>query len=367
MDKRQTRRAPWTIVLIILLLCALLAYGGGALFKSIFSGKALGETRAVDIANLQDLQVTANGFVYYDGSTISSLNSGGGVNWSYLVGTNAGFRASDYGVAAWSGKTITLIDGRTGATSFNGTMSENVLSACIGDRYTAICIGEESSSTIVLMENGGKQINSIALEDVSAIDYGFFSNESLLWVMVCDSNGTVPKCSIQIYRPGKEIVGSITDNEQLIYAVMFQSNRVCTVGDTYLKVFDYAGTEDSARRELVYGWYLNSFDEGAADPLMVFVNDAQCKGESDIRDVRLLRSDLDRIIRMPFGCRSVVAVGSTVYGFSSDGQLMIAQAYSGSPQAYRLNIRIDQVYGVTRDGVAVVRSGNTVYLVNLVA
>jgi len=366
MDKRKSRRNPWTIVLIILVVCGLLAYGGGALLKSIFSGSALGETRAVNIANLQDLQVTANGFVYYDGSTVSSLNSSGKVNWSYLVGTNAGFRASDHGVAAWSGKTITLIDGNSGATSFNGTMSEDVLSAFIGDKYTAILIGEESSSTIVLMENGGKQINSIEMTDISVVDYGFFSHESLLWVMLCDSNGTVPKCSIQIYRPGKEIVGSISDNEQLIYAVMFQSNRVCVTGDTYFKVFDYAGTENSAKRELVYGWYLNSFDEGSSDPLMVYVNDAQCKGESDIRDVRLMRSDLDRIIRMPFGCRSVVAVGSTVYGFSSDGHLMIAPAYTGAPQAYRLNISIDQVYGVTRDGVAVVRSGSTVYLVNLV-
>ena len=366
MDKRQTRRNPWTIVLIVLLLCCLVAYGGGKLFKAMFSGSKLGDTRAVNIANLQDLQVTSSGFVYYDGSTVSSLNSEGKVNWSYLVGTNAGFHASDYGVAAWSGKTITLIDGKSGATTFNGTMAETVLSATIGDKYTAILIGEESNSTIVLMENGGKQINSIELADVTAVDYGFFSNESLLWVMVCDSNGTVPKCTIQIYRPGKEIVGSITDNEQLLYAVMFQSNRVCVVGDTYFRVYDYAGAEDSAKRELVYGWYLNSFDEGSSDPLMVYVNDAQCKGESDIRDVRLMRSDLDRVIRMPFGCRSVVAVGSTVYGFSSDGHLMIAQAYSGAAQAYRLNITIDEVYGVTRDGVAVVRCGGTVYLVDLV-
>lgn len=366
MEKRRERRNPWAIVLIILLICCSIAYGAAVLFRNNTTGDTLGSSRMVNIANIQDLQTTANGFVYYDGSTVSAISSTGKVNWSYLVGADAGFRASDYGVAAWSGRTITLINSETGATNFNGTMAQDVVSAFIGDRYTAILIGEESNSTIVLMENGGKQVNQIALEDVTAVDYGFFSNESLLWVMVCDSNGTVPKCSIQTYRPGKEYLASITDNEQLIYGVMFQSSQVCVVGDTYFKVYDYAGNEDRDKRELVYGWYLSSFDAGSADPLMVMVNDAQQQGESNIQDVRLMRSNLDRTIHLPFGCRSVVAVGNTIYGFSADGRLMIADAYSGAPKAYQLGIGIDEVYGVTRDGVAVVRSGGMVCLVTLV-
>jgi len=70
---------------------------------------------------------------------------------------------------------------------------------------------------------------------------------------------------------------------------------------------------------------------------------------------------------MPFGCKSVLAVGSTVYGFSSNGHLMILDdAASGTPRSYQLGIAIDQVYGVTRDGVAVIRSGSSIVLVNLV-
>lgn len=366
MNKRSTRRNSWAIVLLVLLVCCAVAFGIAKIGAGARAGDTLGHCKAVNIANILDLQTTDSGFVYYDGSTVSAISSAGDVEWSYLVGSNAGFRASDYGVAAWVGQTITLIDGDSGSTIFNGTMADNVLSAFVGDKYTAILIGEENDSTIVLMENGGKQVNQIALDDVTAVDYGFFSNESLLWVMVCDSNGTVPKCTIQTYRPGKEIVGSISDNEQLSYAVMFQSSRVCVVGDTYLKVYDYSGAEDSSKRQLVYGWYLSSADKRAADPLMVFVNDAQCKGESDIRDVRLLRSDIDRVVRMPFGCKSVQAVGNTIYGFSSDGHLMIQPASEGVARAYKLSITIDEVYGVTRDGVAIVRSGGVVYLVNLV-
>ena len=365
MDRRHSARRPWAIVLLILAICCALSYGVASLGRNIFPGSTLGHSQSLSIANIQDLQTTADGFVYYDGSTVSAIDSAGDVRWSYIVGANAGFEATDYGVAAWVGNTVTLIDGKSGSTTYNGSMAENVIGAHIGDKYTAILTGEEGNSTIVLMENGGKQISKIVLDNVLAVDYGFFSDGTLLWVMVCDTNGTVPTCNIQTYRPGKEIVGSISDTEQLAYAVMFQSSRVCVVGDVYYKVYDYAGVEDPSMRKLVYGWYLTAADTSSNDPLMVFVNDAQCKGESDIQDVRIMRSNLDRVVRFPFGCRRVLAVGNTIYGFASDGHLMIMRTDETSPRAYQLGMTIDEVYGVTRDGVAVLRSGGAICLVDL--
>ena len=366
MDKRQRGRNPWAIVLLILVLCCGIAFGGATLGKRVLAADSFGRTRTVDIANLQDLHVTANGFVYYDGSTISSLSSAGRVRWSYMVGANAGFDASDYGVASWQGSTLMLIDGETGSTTFNGTMDADVVSAHIDSNYTAVLVGSETSGTMVLMESSGRQVSQIVLEDVTVIDYGFFSNGSLLWVMLLDSNGTAPTCDIQTYRPGKEIVGSIHDNEQLSYAVMFQSSQVLVAGDTYLRTYDYTGTEDASRRRLVYGWYLASSDETAADPLMAFVNDAQLQEASDIRDLRLMRSNLDRVVRLPFGCMSVVARGNTIYGFSSDGHLVTVRTDQAVPQAYQLGLsQIATVYGVTQDGVAVLGNGDSVYLVSL--
>lgn len=365
MDRRHIGKRPWTIVLLILAIACALSYGLALLFRNAVSGSQLGHVKALNIANIQDLQTTATGFVYYDGVNVSAIDSGGRVDWSYTVGAGAGFEATDYGIAAWSGNTVTLIDNKSGSTTYNGTMAENVIGAHIGEKYTAILTGEEGNSTIVLMENGGKQINKIVLDNLFCVDYGFFSDGTLLWVMVCDTNGTVPTCNIQTYRPGKEIVGSISDTEQLAYAVMFQSSNVCVVGDVYYKVYDYAGLEDSSKRKLVYGWYLTAMDDSGSDPLMVLVNDAQCKGDSDIQDVRIMRNNLDRIVRMPFGCKRVLAVDDTIYGFASDGHLMIMRTDEAYPRAYQLEMNIDEVYGVTRGGVAVLRSGATVCLVTL--
>lgn len=364
MENKRSGKIPWTLVLIILAFTCALSYGIAVIGTRLLDKETFGRYETLNISNIQDLQTTSEGFVYYDGSTVSSISSAGDVRWSYLVGQNAAFSATDYGVAAWTGDTITLIDSKSGTTSYNGTMDENVISACIGNKYTAILIGEEHSSTMILMENGGRQVNKIDLNSVTAVDYGFFQNGSLLWVMVCDTNGTVPTCNIQTYKPGKEIVGSISDTQQLVYGVMFQSSQICVAGDTYLKIYDYTGTEDVSKRRLIYGWYLADADQTVSDPLMAFVTDSQFN-ESEIRDVRVIRSDLDRVVRMPFACRDVVAVDDTIYGFAADGHLMILNAGEQKAQSYRLNLQIDRVYGVTRDRVAIIGYGNATYLVSL--
>lgn len=365
MEKTRVVRNPWSMVLLIVALCIGIAFGVAAISHNTKNKSNLGDYQAINIVNIQRLETTDNGFIYYDGNTVSAISSTGKVKWSYLVGTNADISVGRTGVAAWSGKVITLIDIEDGSTIFNGTMAQDILSAHIGEKYTAVLIGEETDSITVIMENGGNQVNQIAQEDVVVIDYGFFANGSLFWTMICDSNGTVPTCDIQTYRPGKEIVGSISDTEQLAYAVMFQSAKICVAGDTYLKIYDYTGTENASGRKLVYGWYLQDADENAVDPLMAFVNDAQRMGNSAIQDVRLIRSNLDKVVHLPFGCIDVIAKGDTLYGFSSDGHLMIYPQDADCAECYQLGFYIDKVYGVTGDGVAVVSSGGTICLVKL--
>ena len=365
METRRNQRNPWAIVLLIVLMTCMAAYGAAYLFTRVFGQDTFGHYRAMPIANLQKLEATSDGFVYYDGSAVSCVDSEGKMKWSYMVGGSADFSATSSGVAAWSDRTVTLIDGRTGSTTYNGLMEESVLDAYVGSRYTAVITGEETDPKVTLMENGGRQVNQIVLDDVTVIDFGFFSGGTLLWAMVCDSNGTVPTCTIRTYKPGKEIVGSISDSEQLAYAVQFQQSQVLVTGDVHLKTFDYTGIEDKAKRRLVYGWCLASADETSPDPLMAFVKDAQYSGASDIRDVRMIRSNLDRVIHLPFGCMDVVASGDAIYGFSSDGHMMVYGAADSQARSFQLGVRIDKVYGVTADGVAIVGDGSTVYMIRL--
>ena len=365
MERQRSSRLSWGAALLIVILVTALSFGGARLFASVRSGGEFGNYKILDLPDNHALQTVGNGFVYYDGSSLSRVDSDGETHWNYLVGANAQFNARTSGVAAWSGEMLTLIDWEKGTTLCSSPMEGEVLSARLGAKYAAVLLGPEHDSTIVLMEPGGRHVDSIALPGETVLDYGFFSDDSLFWVMALDTSGTVPTCEISTYKPGKMIVGSITDSEQLMYQVMFQSSQVCTAGVTHLKVYDYTGTEDKSKRRLVYGWYLVSTDNDSDDPMMAYVVSSQYDANGSMQDVRMIRSNLDQVVRMPFGCKALVAKGDRVYGFSNEGHIMVAQAGEQKVNAYPVNVPMERVYGVTEDGVAVVGYGTQIYLVNL--
>ena len=67
MEARKNTRIPWVIVLLIVVLCCAIAYGAAVFSKNLSAENNFGRTTSINIANLQDLQSTSNGFVYYDG------------------------------------------------------------------------------------------------------------------------------------------------------------------------------------------------------------------------------------------------------------------------------------------------------------
>ena len=365
MDRNRKRRTPWAIVLLIIVLCCSIAYLGAVGINKIRSATSFASCKTVQLDNVAKLQAVSDGFVYYDGSAIMKVGSDAKNEWNYMMGAGADFSATDAGVAAWIGPKLTLIDGETGVTGYSGNMDGDVLSARVGSQYAAVLVGPEHNSTIVLMENGGRRVDSITLADQTVIDYGFFYNDTLFWIMTLDTNGTAPCCTVSTYRPGRRMVGSITDGEQLLYSATFQSTQICVIGDTHLKVFTYNGTEEEEKRKLIYGWTLAAVDDASETPMMAFTPSAQYDSTSVIRDVRMMRGSAEQIVRMPYGCSKLVAMGGRVYGFSGEGYVMIAEMGKQTVSAYQLPIYFEKVYGVTRDNTAVLGYGSTVYLVSL--
>ncbi|MBQ8109066.1 MAG: hypothetical protein IJ124_02735 [Clostridia bacterium] len=365
MERNQTARLPWAIALLIVVFVSVIALLVGRLVSNA-THRSSYDYKAIQLAANLGVEVVDDGFVYYDGSYIGAVTTEGHTKWTYLIGRNADFDANVNGIAAWTGESLTLIDGQTGTPSFSGAMETDVLSACIGEKYTAVLLGPEHNSTIVLMESGGRRVNSITLTNQTVIEYGFFSNGTLLWIMSLDTSGTVPSCTVNTYRPGKEMVGSIHDNEQMVYGVVFQSSYFCCAGDTFLKVYDYTGKEDKTRRRKVYGWYMATLDESVLDdPLMAFVPNAQYDADAGMQDIRMIRAHLDQQVRMPYGCQSLIARNDRVYGFSTEGYVAIAQLGNQTVNAYALPMMFDKVYGVTADNMAVLGNGNIVYILNL--
>jgi len=365
MEYNRRNRLPWAIVLLIIVLCCVIAFTGSRIIVGARRSKAFASTRTVQVTGAQKLEVVGDGFVYYDGSSIAKVSAQGENMWNYMVGSGADFTVSDEGVAVWTGRKLTLIDGATGETGYSGNMEGDVLSAYLGSEYAAVLTGPEHNSTIVLMESGGRKVDSITLSDQTVIDYGFFYNDTLFWIMTLDTNGTAPSCTVNTYRPGRRMVGSISDSEQLIYSATFQSTQIMVVGDTHLKVFTYNGTEEIEKRKLIYGYTLAAVDDASDTPMMAFIPSSQYDSQSAMRDLRMMRGGSERIVRLPYGCSALIAKGDKVYGFSGDGYVMIAAMEKQKADAYQLSFYFDKVHGVTDDGIAVLANGDTVYLVTL--
>ena len=365
MERETIKRLPWVTVLLLLAVICTVSWLGALVIHKSSESDTFGSYRELAGAPNLEVQIAGDGFVFSDGDTLNCFDSRGKSGWAHQIGQGVQFNASAYGVAAWSGRKLTLINAATGTTTYSGEQDSDVVSARVGPKYAAVQLDTDTGSEVLVYEMGGQKIYTAQLEQTSVMDFGFFSSGSLLWVMALDTTGSVPTCEISTYKPrSMAIVGAIADTEQLMYSVTFQATSVCCTGVTYYKVYDYTGTEIESLRRLVYGWYLASADN-TDDPMMAFVPTGQADGSGLMQDVRMMRSNLDQTVHMPFSCSALLAWRDRVYGFSGDGHVMVAKAGSQKADAYRMPFYIDRVYGVTDSNVAVVSSGTWIYLISL--
>ena len=363
MKANESHGLSWSASLLVTgLICALALLTARMLTPK--SSYALNRATQLPCTASQSIEILGNGVVYSDGTSLRALNDGGRQIWSYVVGSSCGFSVGDGGVSGWSGDSLTVLNASNGTALFSAALGEPVLSATAGDSYAAALVGEENSTTLIVLDLGGHEIDRIALTDMTVLDFGFFNNGSMLWIMSLDTNGTVPMSQITTYKPGRMQSGSIVDSEQAIYKVMFDNPSVYAVGTTYIRAYDYTGIENQAGRRLIYGWYLYDSWESGGSAVMAFVPISEVGTQTEINDIRLIHNTVDRTIRMPFPCFSIAVRGTNVYGFS-DQHVMIHGLSSTHADTYQLPFVCDGLIGITGGNSVVLVSGDSVYMVSL--
>lgn len=362
-ENKPSRRISWVVVLIATALICVASY---LVARQITSSPGNSLSQAISLPCTPDQEIVAlgDGVIFNDGVTLHALDGRGRQMWGYTGGAGARFEVYDGGVASWNGSRLTLLDSGSGASLFSGSLEKNILSAKLGTEYVAVQIGEEYSSTLVVLTRGGQQVDKIELPNQTVLDYGFFSSGNMLWVMTLDTEGTLPVSVITTYRPGRIQTGKISSTDQVIYRVLFQSGNIKAVGRNYLLTYDYTGERTGDAAPLVYGWYLMDAGAPSDEVLMVFAPQGEVDSNVAVSDVRLLMGSRDRIIRMPFPCFSIYVLGGKVYGFNHQ-YVMICGINDAEPAAYQLPVSADRVLGLTGSGAAIVVSGDSVYLVPL--
>lgn len=360
--QKKTARLSWFSVALVIALVSLLAWLIASQIVSSRSG-ALRTYTALPARTGQKMEPLSDGLLYSDGTTLHALNGKGLQVWSYAAGSGSSFSVGRGGVAAWQSKTLSLLTGDQGATLFSGTLENTILDARMDTQYAAAQVGTEHDSVMLILEHGGRQVDRIELSNQTVLDFGFFYNGSLFWVMSMDTEGTVPMCSISTYKPGKMLAGTITDSQQVLYEVLFQSSKIRAVGTTHIKDFDYTSRELTEDRLLVYGWYLMDLDDQADNPLMAFVPVAQAES-GQIQDVRMIRGQTDHPVRLPYPSSRVFARDDTIYAFTNQ-YVSMSRLDQTTPETYAMPIYVDDVVGITKDHQAIVSSGGVMYLVPL--
>lgn len=362
MENRK-RGSNWIGALIVV---AALCVGAFFLARGIANSHSSQLRKAIQTPALegQTVRMLDDGILYYDGATLHALNGKAKQIWSYAAGVDAGFSSDSGGVATWAGSVLSILSSDKGTTLFSGSMESDILDACVGKVYAAVQIGQQHNSTMVILDNSGRQVEKIELNNQTVLDFGFFNNDALLWVMSLNTEGTVPVCTISTYRPGRLLAGTIEDNQQVLYEVVFQSSQIRAIGTNYIKDYDYTGKEIETNRNLVYGWYLMSMDEDAANPLMAFVPIEQSDGSNGISDVRLIRGQIEQSVRLPYPARKVVAAGDTIYAFTGQ-YVMVCRMGETTPTTYILPVYVDEVLGMTKENNCVTTSGGRVYMIPL--
>lgn len=364
MEHAQTKRHSWIAAIAVSLCLCLAAWLLSGWITQIGNDAMLTDVVLLPCSASQKVKVWDKGVLYSDGTSLHALDGSGRQKWTYPVGTGLDFAVGDQAVAAWSGTTLALLDSKSGASLLTTTMSDTILSARVGPTYAAVLTGEEHDATLVVMDLNGKQVDSISLSSLTVLDFDFFSEGSMLWVMLLNTEGSQTMSMVSTYRPGRVQSGSITDTQQLVYHVAFTSGNVQTVGTTCLKYYDYTGVELTEQRKLLYGWTMLASNSSDTSPLMVFAPEDEVSTAATISDLRVIGSGTDRIVRMPFPCYSVAVEGATIYGFSGR-YAMLYRLSSRRAVAYTLPFETTSFLGLTRDNAAVLVSGDSIYLVSL--
>lgn len=379
MENKPTRRLSWIAVLGLVFVLCLLAYFLANQFVNMSTNR-LKDAIAIAARSDQNIKALGDGLIFYDGGTLHALDGRGRQIWSYGAGSYANFSVSDAGVATWSGTMLSLLPADSGIALFSGQVESDVLEARMSRSYAAVQVmpkpdltgqnqGEltEHNSTMLILDLGGRQVDRIELKRQTVLDFGFFSNGRLFWVMSLDTEGTVPICTITTYRPGQVLTGELSDTSQVIYRVLFQQQKVRTVGDTYIKDFDYQNREIAANQILVYGWYLIDVDDtDPNNPLMLFVPTNQSDGGVGVNDIRIIRGQEDQRVRLPGTATQVFASGNAVYAFTvNSDRVTVWQVGASEPTTYQLPLFIDGVLALTKNHSAIVTAGSGVYMIPL--
>lgn len=356
-------------LLALLLLAAMLAI---VVAYALQSGgrEDIGRATRIGATLSQNVTPFGSSVIFYDGTTLHCVAATGGNEWSYQIGTNADYDATDNRIVAWSGNDLYIINNR-GRLVYNNKMSDTIQFASAGESYVAVFVGEQDSGVVTVIDSNGQIVDNITVSGQTLLDVGFFKSTTsssaqeteLMWMLGLNTTGTVISTELQTFQPGKLSTGKSSLGEHIAYMVYAVDGVLNVVDTRQITHYNYRVIEQSAAT-LIYGYTMQDVRQVGQTTYQLLVPAQERSEGTSITSVRLMYGSVDRVLHLPGECLYAALGTRSVYGFSQSA-VYVCRYGETAFTAYSMPVNVTAVLGLISDNRVVVASGSDIYVVEL--
>ena len=358
-------RALLALVLLAAMLAVVVAY-------ALQSGgrEDIGRVTRIGATLSQNVTPFGSSVIFYDGTTLHCVAATGGNEWSYQIGTNADYDATDNRIVAWSGNDLYIINNR-GRLVYNNKMSDTIQFASAGENYVAVFVGEQDNGVVTVIDSSGQIVDNITVTGQTLLDVGFFKSVTsssaqeteLMWMLGLNTTGTVISTELQTFQPGKLSTGKSSLGEHIAYMVYAVDGVLNVVDTRQITRYNYRILEQGTAT-LIYGYTMQDVRKVGQTTYQLLVPAQERSEGTSITNVRLMYGSVDRVLHLPGECLYAALGTRSVYGFSQSA-VYVCRYGETAFTAYSMPVNVTAVLGLISDNRVVVASGSDIYVVEL--
>lgn len=371
--KKNKKKSPFQKILrIVILAAALTAILVVAVMYALNGNtrEGIGRITRIGATLSQNVSPFGDSVIFYDGTTLHCVAATGGNEWSYQIGTNADYDATEKRIVAWSGNDLYILNSR-GRLIYNNKMSDAIQFASAGDEYVAVFVGDSDNGVVSVINSSGQIVDNIPVSNQTLLDIGFFMSTTtssaqpteLMWMLGLNTTGTVISTELQTYQPGKLSTGKSSLGEHIAYSIYDENGNLNIVTTRQILHYNYKALEASSPT-LIYGYTVEDVQKSGKTLYQLLVPAQEQSEGISINNVRLMYGSVDRVLHLPGTCIAAKLGTKSVYGFSANA-VYACRFGETTFRAYAMPINVTAVLGMMTDNRVVVASGSEIYVVEL--
>ena len=332
--------------------------------------ETLGKVTRIGATLSQNVTPFGDSVIFYDGTTLHCMAATGGNEWSYQIGTNADYDATQERIVAWSGNDLYILNSR-GRLIYNNKMSDAIQFASAGSEYVAVFVGEADNGVVSVINEEGQIVDNVTISNQTLLDIGFFKTittssaqeQELMWVLGLDTTGTVISTELQTFQPGKLSTGKSSLGENIAYKVYSVGGELEVVTTRQIMHYNYRVLEQS-NPTLIYGYTVDDVKVNNGITYQLLVPAQESREGVRINNIRLMYGGVDRVLHLPSECLAAALGTHSVYAFSGNA-VYVCKFGETNFTAHAMPVNVTAMLGMISDNRAIIASGSEIYVVEL--